>query len=239
MSKAINNSVNNKKIKFKKNVIKNSDFQVLGSAVLINPNQTPTNAQSGTVELDNDVISMGANTAIQLTYNPAKLKEKTIQYIKLTCHAVDPSGQLSTDNIHKLSMVARIRYEEEDDNETVNLYKMTFSFYPRYQGEDNYSDYVIFDAPSETIRSIQIIIYNNEESTINITKTGLRYSVVMTDEAIGQAIEDLNTGTSLTPPSSGIIYNNGSLVYLVPTMTLNEWNAADKTKCNEAIIIGS
>lgn len=95
---------------------------------------------------------------------------------------------------------------------------------------------------NQDIETSEIIIINNSSNSVTIKGV----SVLRSNDVTGQAGDIINNYIIDDPggeipgedPGGIIINNDDKLIYLVPVMTLAEWNASSKEDFNEAIIVG-
>lgn len=136
----------------------------------------------------NEQLVMGAGSACRLVVNGNNMK---CNYFKLLGHLTSEDTSLSTDNFNKVSMVYRIKYIDNEENEKV----ITDIFYPKYDFEiNNKGDYTIISVPQTPITSIEITIYNSEDVEVSFVETGLFISKLVDAEDVGniavEAVKD-------------------------------------------------
>ena len=132
----------------------------------------------------NEQLVMGAGSACRLVVNGNNMK---CNYFKLLGHLTSKDNSLSTDNFNKVSMVYRIRYIDNQENEKV----ITDIFYPKYDFEiNNKGDYTIISVPQTPITSIEITIYNSEDVEVSFVETGLFISKLVDAEDVGNIAVD-------------------------------------------------
>lgn len=132
----------------------------------------------------NEQLVMGAGSACRLVVNGNNMK---CNYFKLLGHLTSKDNSLSTDNFNKVSMVYRIRYIDNEENEKV----ITDIFYPKYDFEiNNKGDYTIISVPQTPITSIEITIYNSEDVEVSFVETGLFISKLVDAEDVGNIAID-------------------------------------------------
>lgn len=132
----------------------------------------------------NKQLVMGAGSACRLIVNGNNMK---CNYFKLLGHLTSKDNSLSTDNFNKVSMVYRIRYIDNEENEKV----ITDIFYPKYDFEiNNKGDYTIISVPQTPITSIEITIYNSEDVEVSFVETGLFISKLVDAEDVGNIAVD-------------------------------------------------
>lgn len=132
----------------------------------------------------NEQLVMEAGSACRLVVNGNNMK---CNYFKLLGHLTSKDNSLSTDNFNKVSMVYRIKYIDNEENEKV----ITDIFYPKYDFEiNNKGDYTIISVPQTPITSIEITIYNSEDVEVSFVETGLFISKLVDAEDVGNIAID-------------------------------------------------
>lgn len=203
------------------NNIKESDIS-FNSKTLISNNSNWT-VESGEVIIGSTII-LGENSRCSMTTGNIQTDKLECTHLKLVAHLTCDDESYSTENAHKVCVLYNIEYIDKDNKEVTIL----DHFYPKYDFEDNYSDYSIIKVPSSYIKSVKVTLINNEDIPVKITNTGLYYSRVINEDTVKDTTID----------SVQEAMNENIIVYRVPEMTLAEWEACDKSKWNECIIVG-
>ena len=141
----------------------------------------------GDVTLGEHIV-MGAGSACRLSVSLDNIK---CQYFKLVGHLTSEDTSLSTDNFAKVSIVYKIKYLDNENNEKL----VTKIFYPKYDFELNGKGYyTIVSVPQTPIQSIDITIYNSEAVEVSFVETGLYISKLIDAEDVGniavEAVKD-------------------------------------------------
>lgn len=212
------------------------------STTLINNNSSWT-VTKGNVTLGSTII-MGSKSKCSLTITKSIDEKFKCQYLKLLAKISSNDTTLSTENVHKVSVSYDITYVDDKGIQS----KIVDCYYPKYDFEDDYTnDYSIISVPDSSIISITVTISNNEDEEIKVLSTGLYYSKKVDEEMVSdiakEAVEEsiIDRNPEIVEPLVDMIneqIQDGNIYYLVPEMTLEEWEACDKTQYNECIIIG-
>lgn len=139
-------------------------------------------SKNSMITLENISINSGG------TYNThVSDLNKKYQYLKLLCNVSVNNTELTTDAYHSVVVVYNITYLDDNGNSKL----ITEHFFPKYQHEVNNKDtYSIIELPYNTIQSIKISVYNNEEDTDNILveKLSILYSSILDEDTVQDMI---------------------------------------------------
>lgn len=125
-------------------------------------------------------------------------------YIKLLVNVSTNDTELTTSEFKSVTAVYKIEYIEDEEKNINNI--RTVCFTPKFQHEvGNKNTYTIIELPAKKITKINMTVYNNESTDINIDIARIYYSRLMDEEAVK---EIAGTGGGDVPVSNVLtLYN--------------------------------
>lgn len=125
-------------------------------------------------------------------------------YIKLLVNVSTSDTELTTSEFKSVTAVYKIEYIEDEEKNIKNI--RTVCFTPKFQHEvGNKDTYTIIELPAKKITKINMTVYNNESTDINIDIARIYYSRLMDEETVK---EMAGTGGGDVPVSKVLtLYN--------------------------------